>query len=323
MTGKYGIPYFANFVNSDMSPEDARSMCCRLRLDNRELKKRGGGLFGANPLTGSIGVVTINLPRIGYLSKSEDEYFSRLLDCMEIARKSLQIKRKVLEKYTEIGLYPYSRVYLESIKNYSGQYWKNHFNTIGIIGMHESLMNFIGVGIDSDEGADFARRVLLFMNEQLINFQHEDDMLYNLEATPAEGTSFRLAKIDKSRFSDIYTSGAQKYYYTNSTQLPVNCKLNIFEALNHQDKLQTLYTGGTVFHIFVGEEIEDSVSLKTFIKEISSCYRMPYFTITPTFSICPVHGYLKGTHEFCPICKDEKIREIKNEINILKQGGKK
>lgn len=318
MTGKYGTPYFANFVNSDMSPEDARSMCCRLRLDNRELRKRGGGLFGANPLTGSIGVVTINLPRIGFLAIDEKDYFERLTKQMEIARKSLLIKRKVLEQYTEMGLYPYSKVYLDSIKNHTGQYWRNHFNTIGIIGMHESLMNFLGVGITDEDGLSFAERVLNFMNEKLISFQEEDDTLYNLEATPAEGTSYRLAKKDKEIYPSIYTSGSIKPYYTNSTQLPVNCGFGLFTALDHQDRLQPLYTGGTVFHTFIGESVDDPESVKALVKEISHKYKIPYFTITPTFSICPVHGYLKGEHHYCPICREERSSEILAELNVLK-----
>jgi ribonucleoside-triphosphate reductase len=319
MTGKYGIPYFANFVNSDMSPEDARSMCCRLRLDNRELRKRGGGLFGANPLTGSIGVVTINLPRIGFLAEDEEDYFSRLLELMETARQSLFIKRKALENYTENALYPYSRVYLEDVKRHTGEYWKNHFNTIGIIGMHESLVNFIGVGITDDEGLEFAENVLKFMNEQLVRFQEEDGMLYNLEATPAEGTSYRLAIKDKELYPQIYTSGREKPYYTNSTQLPVNSNLSLFSALEHQDRLQTLYTGGTVFHTFIGESIDDFGSVKELVREIAYSFRLPYFTITPTFSVCPVHGYLKGEHRFCPKCKEERTNEILAEINVLKE----
>ncbi|MDK2791796.1 MAG: hypothetical protein PWQ25_659 [Deferribacteres bacterium] len=319
MTGKYGIPYFANFVNSDMSPEDARSMCCRLRLDNRELRKRGGGLFGANPLTGSIGVVTINLPRIGFLAEDEEDYFNRLSELMETARQSLFIKRKALENYTENGLYPYSRVYLEDVKRHTGEYWKNHFNTIGIIGMHESLVNFIGVGITDDEGLEFAENVLKFMNEQLVRFQEEDGMLYNLEATPAEGTSYRLAKKDKELYPEIYCCGKEKPYYTNSTQLPVNSNLNLFEALENQDRLQTLYTGGTVFHTFIGESIDDFGSVKELVREIAHSFRLPYFTITPTFSVCPVHGYLKGEHRFCPKCKEERTNEILAEINILKE----
>lgn len=318
MTGKYGIPYFANFVNSDMNPEDARSMCCRLRLDNRELRKRGGGLFGANPLTGSIGVVTINLPRIGFLANDEEDYFERLSSQMEIARKSLLIKRKVLEHYTEMGLYPYSKVYLDGIKKHTGQYWRNHFNTIGIIGMHESLMNFLGVGITDEEGLNFAVKVLNYMNEKLIRFQEEDDTLYNLEATPAEGTSYRLAKKDKEVYPSIYTSGSSKPYYTNSTQLPVNCGLGLFSALEHQDRLQPLYTGGTVFHTFIGESIDNPDSVKELVREISHKYKIPYFTITPTFSICPIHGYLKGEHQFCPVCKEERTSEILSELNTLK-----
>jgi len=321
MTGRYGTPYFANFVNSDMSPEDARSMCCRLRLDNRELRKRGGGLFGANPLTGSIGVVTINLSRIGYLAEDESDYFKRLSHLMDIARQSLYIKRKILEQYTDMGLYPYSKVYLDSIKNHTGQYWKNHFNTIGIIGMHESLYNFLGVGIDCKEGLEYAAKVLNFMNDNLIKFQEEDDMLYNLEATPAEGTSYRLAKLDKKYYPRIFTSGDNKPYYTNSTQLPVDSRLDLFSALEHQNNLQPLYTGGTVFHTFIGESVDDTASLKELVKEITYGYKIPYFTITPTFSICPIHGYLKGEHHYCPICKEEKTNEILSEIRQLKAGG--
>ncbi|MBZ4672216.1 ribonucleoside triphosphate reductase [Deferribacterales bacterium Es71-Z0220] len=323
MTGRYGTPYFANFVNSDMSPEDARSMCCRLRLDNRELRKRGGGLFGANPLTGSIGVVTINLSRIGYLAEDESGYFKRLSHLMDIARQSLYIKRKILEQYTDMGLYPYSKVYLDSIKNHTGQYWKNHFNTIGIIGMHESLYNFLGVGIDCKEGLEYAAKVLNFMNDNLIKFQEEDDMLYNLEATPAEGTSYRLAKLDKKYYPRIFTSGDNKPYYTNSTQLPVDSRLDLFSALEHQNNLQPLYTGGTVFHTFIGESVDDTASLKELVKEIAYSYKIPYFTITPTFSICPIHGYLKGEHHYCPICKEEKTNEILSEIRQLKVGGNK
>ncbi|MGA1846292.1 ribonucleoside triphosphate reductase [Deferribacter abyssi] len=318
MTGKYGIPYFANFVNSDMSPDDARSMCCRLRLDNRELRKRGGGLFGANPLTGSIGVVTINLPRIGYLASDEADYFKRLSVLLELARESLKIKRKTLENLTEKGLYPYAKFYLTEIKERFGQYWKNHFNTIGIVGMNESLLNFIGVDIVHEEGVEFAIKVLNFINEKISEFQMEDDMLYNLEATPAESTSYRLAKIDKSNFIDIITSGKEKPYYTNSTQLPVNCKLDMFAALKHQDRLQTLYTGGTVFHLFLGESVEEPDSLKQLVKRIASQFRLPYFTITPTFSVCPVHGYISGRHFECPKCIEEKRYEIMNEIEQLK-----
>ncbi len=305
MTAKYGLPYFSNFVNSDMKPEDARSMCCRLRLDNRELRKRGGGLFGANPLTGSIGVVTINLPRIGYLSKSEDEYFERLARLMDIAKTSLEIKREVLEDLTKKGLYPYSRFYLRDIYARYGEYWKNHFNTIGIVGMHESLLNFMGVGIDTKEGREFAIKVLDFMRERIRKYQEETGILYNLEATPAEGTSYRLARKDKQMFPDIITSGKDEPFYTNSTQLPVDYTDDIFTALDHQEELQIRYTGGTVLHGFVGEKIDDIEVCKEIVKKIAYNYRIPYYTITPTFSVCPDHGYVAGEHFSCPTCGKE------------------
>ena len=310
MTRKYGIPYFANFVNSDMDPEDARSMCCRLRLDKRELRKRGGGLFGANPLTGSIGVVTINLPRIGYLSTCEEEFFERLEALMELAKTSLEIKRKVIEDFTEKGLYPYSRVYLESIKQSQGQYWANHFSTIGIIGMNEACLNFLGVPIYTPEGKEFALKVLRFMREKIAEFQETTGNLYNLEATPAEGTSYRLAKIDKRKFPRIKTQGTPEVpYYTNSVHLPVNYTDDIFEILTHQDDLQVLFTGGTVVHLFVGEEITDTKIIKELVKTITENFRLPYFSITPTFSICPVHGYIPGKHEFCPYPHTEEDLE--------------
>jgi len=305
MTAKYGLPYFSNFINSDMKPEDARSMCCRLRLDNRELRKRGGGLFGANPLTGSIGVVTINLPRIGYLSKSEDEYFERLARLMDIAKTSLEIKREVLEDLTKKGLYPYSRFYLRDIYARYGEYWKNHFNTIGIVGMHESLLNFMGVGIDTKEGREFAIKVLDFMREKIRKYQEETGILYNLEATPAEGTSYRLARKDKQMFPDIITSGKDEPFYTNSTQLPVDYTDDIFTALDHQEELQIRYTGGTVLHGFVGEKIDDIEVCKEIVKKIAYNYRIPYYTITPTFSVCPDHGYVAGEHFSCPTCGKE------------------
>lgn len=317
MTGKYGLPYFANFVNSDMDPEDARSMCCRLRLDNRQLRKRGGGLFGANPLTGSIGVVTINLPRLGYTSDSEYEFFSNLEKLMEKARDSLNIKRKTLEKLTEENLYPYAKYYLSDIKERFGEYWSNHFNTIGIIGMNEALLNFIGVDITHEEGIEFAEKVMDFMNEKMQVFQDEDDILFNLEATPAEGTSYRLAQKDKKEYPDIITAGTSKPYYTNSTQLPVNCKLDLFKALNHQDKLQTKYTGGTVFHIFVGESVDNTSSVRELVKKVSHEYKLPYFTVTPTFSICPIHGYIKGEYGNCPLCKQEAREKLIQELKEL------
>lgn len=311
MTAKYGIPYFANFINSDMSSEDARSMCCRLRLDNRELRKRGGGLFGSSPMTGSIGVVTINLPRIGYLAKDEGEFFEKLYKLMGLAKESLVIKRKILEKFTLDGLYPYSMYYLRGMKSQTGQYWKNHFSTIGIIGMNECLINFLGKDITSKEGSEFAQKVLVFMRDKLSEFQAETDDMFNLEATPGEGTSHRLARLDKEHYSDIRVANesASKHgaavYYTNSTQLPVGYTNDLFKALDLQDPLQTKYTGGTVFHIFLGEKMPSAEATKALVRKVAENYELPYFSITPTFSVCPIHGYLTGEHEYCPICAQE------------------
>jgi anaerobic ribonucleoside-triphosphate reductase len=311
MTGKYGIPYFSNFVNSDMSPEDARSMCCRLRLDNRELIKRGGGLFGANPLTGSIGVVTINLPRIGYLADSKEAFLQRLTDRIHQAKESLVIKRKVLESFTEKNLYPYSKFYLREIKAASGHFWKNHFSTIGIIGMNEALLNLTGEDIGTPEGQAFSVEVMDYIRSLMSEIQEETGDLFNLEATPAEGTSFRLAMLDKKRFDNIVCANdnpdcsSDEVYYTNSTQLPVNYTDDIFETLKLQDKLQTQYTGGTVLHIYLGEMVHNTETVKTVIRRISDNYHLPYFTLTPTFSVCPVHGYLSGQQPFCPNCSTE------------------
>jgi ribonucleoside-triphosphate reductase len=308
VTAKYGVPYFSNFINSDMKPEDVRSMCCRLRIDNRELRKRGGGLFGANPLTGSIGVVTLNLPRIGYLAKDEDEFFERLETLMEIAKDSLEIKRKGLENFTENGLYPYSKRYLRHIKEGFGKYWKNHFSTIGLIGMNEAVLNLLGCNIASPDGKDFAVKVLSFMREKLSDFQEETGNIYNLEATPAEGTSYRLARIDKRRYPDIIVANEKNVaagaepFYTNSSQLPVDHDGDLFEALEHQESFQTLYTGGTVFHIYLGERLYSWESAAEIIKKVAWNSRLPYFTLTPTFSICPTHGYLNGEQKQCPTC---------------------
>ena len=308
LSAKYGVPYFSNFINSDMKPEDVRSMCCRLRIDNRELRKRGGGFFGANPLTGSIGVVTINLPRIGYLQKDEDGFFERLEELMELAKDSLEIKRKVLERFTEKGLYPYSKHYLRSIKERFGKYWKNHFSTIGIVGMNEALLNLFGYGIACKEGLKFAIKVLNFMREKLLEFQEETGNLYNLEATPAEGTSYRLARIDKKKYPDIivanekYLSKGAEPFYTNSSQLPVYYTGDLFEAIEHQDQLQPLYTGGTVFHIYLGEKLYSWKAAAELVKRVAYASRLPYFTLTPTFSICPTHGYLNGEQNTCPVC---------------------
>mgnify|MGYP000943800897 CR=1 FL=1 len=310
-TAKYGIPYFANFVNSDMSPEDARSMCCRLRLDTRVLERRGGGLFGANPLTGSIGVVTINMPRIGYLAESESEFMEQLGSLMKIARTSLEIKRKVLEQLTDQDLYPYTRFYLRDIRKRLGCYWKNHFSTIGLVGMNEACLNLLGKDIGSREGRAFSCRVLDFMRGQLGEFQDETGNLYNLEATPAEGTSYRLARMDVKLYPEIQSARASaddEPFYTNSTQLPVNYSEDIFEVMDLQDELQSRYTGGTVQHIFLGEAVPDPNAVKQFVRAICTKYRLPYFTITPSFSICAEHGYLKGATPRCPHCqKDTEV----------------
>ncbi len=305
MTCKYGIPYFANYVTSDLSPEDAVSMCCRLRLDVTELKKRGGGLFGSNPLTGSIGVVTINLPRIAYLSSDENEFMQRLDKLAEASKESLEIKRKIIEKQTEEGLYPYCKFYLRNVKERSGSYWANHFNTIGIVGMNEAIMNLFGekYNITTETGQNFAKKVLNHLRELMIKFQKETGNSYNLEATPAEGTSARLAKIDKKRFPNIITSGKKQVCYTNSTQIPVEFSDDIFEVIRLQDELQSLYTGGTVLHLYLGEKIEDKEICKKLIQKIFNNNKMPYISITPTFSICPEHGYIAGEHFKCPKCE--------------------
>ncbi len=312
MTAKYGIPYFSNFINSDMKPEDARSMCCRLRLDNRELKKRGGGLFGANPLTGSIGVVTINMPRLGHLSRNEKEFFARLDNLLKLAKKSLEIKRKIIEDFTDKGLYPYSKFYLRSTKQAVGSYWKNHFSTIGLVGMNECVMNFMDANIADENAREFAIKVLDHMRDKISDFQQETGHIYNLEATPGEGTSHRLARLDKKLYPDIVVANeynVRKFraapYYTNSSQLPVNYTDDIFTALDLQEELQIKYTGGTVLHGFVGEKMPSGEATKNLIRKIAENYRIPYFTITPTFSICPKHGYLSGEHIYCPKCDEE------------------
>jgi len=308
MTAKYGIPYFSNFINSDMSPEDARSMCCRLRIDNRQLEMRGGGLFGSNPLTGSIGVVTVNMPRIGYLSETEEEFFSRLGRLMGMAKDSLEIKRKILERFTDGDLYPYTKYYLRHVKERFGEYWKNHFSTIGLVGMNEACRNLTGESIADPAGHDFSKRVLDFMRSELITYQKETGNNYNLEATPAEGTSYSLARLDRKMFSDIICAnvngdgGTAEPFYTNSTQLPVNYTDDVFEALDLQDDIQTQYTGGTVFHIYAGERIDNPSAVKVLVRKICEKYSLPYFTFSPTFSVCPNHGYIKGESDQCPTC---------------------
>ncbi len=308
MASKYGIPYFSNFVNSDMNPDDVRSMCCRLRLDKRELQKRGGGLFGANPLTGSIGVVTINLPKLGYEAKSEEDFFDRLSYLMDSAKNSLEIKRKVIERMTEQGLYPYSRFYLRHLYKKNNAYWNNHFSTIGLVGMNECCLNFLGYRITDGQGHEFAVKIMDFMRQKLEIYQEETGHIYNLEATPAEGTSYRLARIDKMQYPDIIVANDEAYnnggqpYYTNSTQLPVDYTDDLFEALRLQDSLQIKYTGGTVFHTFLGESQLSVESVKAILKKVTVNFRLPYITLSPTFSICPEHGYLYGEHALCPKC---------------------
>ncbi len=302
MTCKYGTPYFANYVTSDLSPEDAVSMCCRLRLNVKELRKRGGGLFGSSPLTGSIGVVTINLPRIGYLSNTKEEFLERVGKLADIAKNSLEIKRKVVEQQTENGLYPYSKFYLQTVKDRTGKYWANHFNTIGIVGMNEALLNFMGKPITSPEGQAFAIEVMDFLREKMVSYQVETGNQYNLEATPAEGTAPRLARLDKARFPDIIVAGDKEPYYTNSTQIPVEYTDDIFEVVRLQDELQSRYTGGTVLHLYLGERVSDRETCKKLIQKIFNNNKMPYISITPTFSVCPEHGYVAGEHFECPIC---------------------
>ena len=304
ITGKYGIPYFSNYINSDLSPEDALSMCCRLRLNTSELRKRGGGLFGSNPLTGSIGVVTINLPRLAYQSKSESEFRIRLWQQMNIARNSLEIKRKVIEEQTSRGLYPYSANYLQDVKQKTGNYWFNHFSTIGLIGMNEACQNLLGPAHDltTPEGQELAVRILQAMREMIKGIQDETSHSYNLEATPAEGTSYRLARKDRERYPEIITAGDDVPYYSNSSQLPVGFTDDIFKTLDLQDELQSLYTGGTVLHLYLGEEVRDTRTTKSLIRKIFTKYKLPYLSLTPTFSICQNHGYLPGEQAVCPTC---------------------
>lgn len=328
MTAKYGIPYFSNFINSDMKPEDARSMCCRLRIDNRELEYRGGGLFGSNPLTGSIGVVTVNLPKIGFIANNEEEFFKILRQRMDIAKTSLEEKRKIIEQLTDKDLYPYTKYYLRDIKKRFGVYWKNHFSTIGLVGMNEACLNLLGVGIADEKGKAFAIKVMDYMRDVIKEYQKETGNNYNLEASPAEGTSYRLAKNDKKNLISIKVANDKEYYekgakpfYTNSTHLPVNYSDDIFEVLDHQDELQTKYTGGTVLHIYAGERIYDIDTMKNLVKKICNNYRLPYFTFSPTFSTCPEHGYLAGEHFKCPKCgKDcEVFTRIVGYIRPVRQ----
>ena len=309
MTSKFGTPYFQNFINSDLNPEDVRSMCCRLRLDKRELRKRGGGLFGSDEFTGSLGVVTINLPRIGYISSSEADFYDRLGRTMDLAAESLTAKRKVINHLLQAGLFPYTKRYLKNLNN--------HFNTIGLVGMNECLINFTGSPIIDTTARNFALDILDFMRGRMADYQEETGELFNLEATPAESTSYRLARHDKKHYPDIKTAGTDDPYYTNSTQLPVDFTEDIFDALDLQDELQTKYTGGTVFHGFLGERIKDWEACRELVKTIATGYRLPCFTISPVFSVCPVHGYLEGEHFQCPKCRMKQESALDREIADL------
>lgn len=305
ITAKYGIPYFANYINSELSPEDAVSMCCRLRIDTSQLRLRGGGLFGSNPLTGSVGVFTINLPRVGYLSSTVEEFKMRLWRLVQVGKTSLEIKRKIVEHQTEQGLYPYSAHYLKTVKERTGEYWHNHFSTIGVLGMNEALLNFMGTDIVSPEGQQFAVDILDYLRGLLVEIQNETGHVYNLEATPAEGTAYRLARLDKARYPDIITAGNGTPYYTNSSQLPVEFTDDLFEALELQDELQSMYTGGTVLHAYLGESIEDIDVCKRLVRRAFERFKLPYLSLTPTFSICQDHGYIRGEHFRCPDCGAE------------------
>jgi len=309
MTAQYGTPNFQNFVNSDLNPNDVRSMCCRLQLDKRELRRRGGGLFGADEFTGSLGVVTINMPQIGYLTKNEQQFFVRLDYLMDLAKQSLCTKRKVIQRLLDGGLFPYTRRYLSRLDN--------HFNTIGLCGMNECCLNFLGCDISTPKGKAFAEKVLTHMRNKLADYQEITGELFNLEATPAESTSYRLARHDKEQYPDIITSGTDEPFYTNSSQLPVDYTTDVFEALDHQEALQTKYTGGTMFHVFMGEAVKDWQTCRDLVRTIASTYRIPFFTISPTYSICHIHGYLKGEQFECPKCKAEAEQKLKKQLAAL------
>lgn len=301
MTSKYGTPYFQNFIHSDLDPTEVRAMCCRLQLDLRQLQRRVGGTFGYADKTGSVGVVTINMPRLGYTSKGDEDAFIERLGClMVLAKDSLEAKRAVVEENIENGLLPFTRRYLGNLR------W--HFQTIGLIGMHEALLNLVGKGIETQQGKAVAYKTLEYMRGRIEEFQEETGHLYNLEATPAEGASYRLARLDREKYPDIITAGEEVPYYTNSTHLPVNYTDDLWDALEHQKKLQTMYNGGTVFHVFLGESLQDPEGCRLLVKRIAEKFPIPYFTITPTFSVCLDHGYISGEHFKCPTCgKDAEV----------------
>jgi len=311
MTAKYGLPYFQNFLNSELKPNMIRSMCCRLQLDLRELLKRGNGLFGSAEQTGSLGVVTVNCARLGHLYKGDEEgLFERLDQLMELARNSLEIKRKVIQRHMDAGLFPYTKRYLGTLRN--------HFSTIGVNGINEMIRNFTGDAEDitTEWGHDFACRLLDHVRARMVEFQEQTGHLYNLEATPAEGTTYRFAKEDRKRFPDILQAGSPDApYYTNSSQLPVGFTEDPFEALERQDDLQRRYTGGTVLHLYLGERVSSTDACKRLVRRALERFRLPYITVTPTFSICPTHGYIAGEHEFCPKCDDELIARKHQEAN--------
>ncbi len=301
MTAKYGTPYFSNYINSDMEPSDVRSMCCRLRLDLRELRKKSGGFFGSGESTGSVGVVTINLPRIAYLSSDEEDFYRRLDQMMDLAARSLKIKRGIITKLLNEGLYPYTRRYLGT--------FENHFSTIGLVGMNEAGLNacWLKADLTHKETQEFAKDVLNHMRDRLADYQELYGDLYNLEATPAESTTYRLAKHDRKRYPDIITAGkpGDTPFYTNSSHLPVEYTTDIFDALDIQDELQVLYTSGTVFHAFLGEKLPDWKAAASLVRTIAENYKLPYYTISPVYSVCAKHGYLSGEHFLCPICKEK------------------
>jgi len=299
LTSKYGTPYFSNYINSDMEPSDVRSMCCRLRLDLRELRKKSGGFFGSGESTGSIGVVTINIPRIAYLSKDESEFFDRLDKLLDLSARSLDIKRNVIIDYMKKGLYPYTKAYLGTLDN--------HFSTIGVVGMNEACLNarWLKKNLGDSASQELVKKVLNYIRGKLSDYQEKYGRLYNLEATPAESTAYRLALLDKKKYKDIITAGEEEPYYTNSSHLPVNYTTDIFEALDIQDELQVLYTSGTVFHTFLGEKLPSWESTMNLVKKIAYNYKLPYYTISPTYSVCKIHGYQAGELETCPICNSK------------------
>ncbi len=310
MTAKYGLPYFSNYVNSDMKPSDVRSMCCRLRLDLTELKKRGGGLFGSAEQTGSIGVVTINCARLGYLHKgSEENLFNRLDELLELAKTSLEIKRKVIAMHMDRGLYPYTKRYLGT--------FRSHFSTIGVNGINEMIRNFTSdrENITTPWGREFAQKFLTHIREKMLDYQAETGNMYNLEATPAEGTTYRFAREDQKRFPEIIQAGTKEApYYTNSSQLPVGFTDDPFTALDYQDDLQTQYTGGTVLHLYMSERISSSSACKALVRRVLENYRLPYVSVTPVYSICPKHGYISGEHKYCPLCDKELVDRKRKEL---------